>query len=255
MNIIFNGQLLDAQDPQIQVSPFCSAVQYGHSVFETFRTYQGQAPGNTTQHWERLFGSAETVKLNLPPTLTQAALDKALSQLLATLDLSHDYRCKVLANSDFWWMKAEVLVRLPSTVYEQGVVVGDAVQQRLFSQAKTASILYPFYQTHQAETGTFETLFFTATGQLLEGNISSVVAVIGNALVSPATEVLPGTSVRELFARAQLLGWATEFRDVSRVELNTASEIFVLNAVRGLVPVRQWGDWERSGSEAYEKIK
>jgi len=255
MKIIFNGQLLAMDDPAVNVSPFSAAIQFGQSVFETFRTTNGQLPGNLTAHWERLFASALVIKLALPRELNQADLDKASALLLSDLDLTKDYRFKVLACADFWWIKAEALVPLPAAVYEEGVVVDDVVQARLFPAAKMASPIYPFYRARQAETGVFETLFFSPEGYVLEGNVSSVIAVINGALVSPIGEVLPGTTVRRVFEQAQRKGLVSVFRPIAREELATATEIWVVNAIKGIVPVSTWGSWQRSGSEVYDQLK
>jgi branched-subunit amino acid aminotransferase/4-amino-4-deoxychorismate lyase len=255
MKIIFNGQLVSTEDPAVRVSPFSHAVQFGHSVFETFRTTNGHLPGNLTSHWERLFASASIIKLALPSSLTQSSLDKASLLLLSDLDLTKDYRFKVLACADWWWIKAEALVPLPAAVYEQGVEVDEAVQARLFPAAKMASPIYPFYRAHQAETGVFETLFFSPEGYLLEGNVSSVIAVINGELVSPAGEVLPGTTVRRMFEQAQRKGFVSLFRPITREELTTATEIWVVNAIKGIVPVSTWGSWQRSGTKVYDRLK
>lgn len=255
MKIIFNGQLLDPSDPQVQVSPFGPAVEYGYSVFETFVVRQGRVPGSLNAHWERLFKSADHLKLQLLPSLNAAALDQGLAQLLSNLDLSQDYRVKVLANQQWWWLRAQVLVALPDQIYQQGVVVDDATVERLFPQAKAPSVLYPYFMAHQSQTGSFETLFFNVDDQLLEGNVSSVVAVINGQLLSPASDVLPGVTVRQVFECAQAQGLVTEFCPITRAQLQSATEIFVVNAVRGIVPVRQWGEWQRTGTEVYEQVK
>jgi branched-subunit amino acid aminotransferase/4-amino-4-deoxychorismate lyase len=147
------------------------------------------------------------------------------------------------------------LVPLSAVIYEQGVIVDDAEQVRIFPNAKTASPIYPFYMDRQAKSGVFETLFFSPTDYLLEGNVSSVIAVIDGLLVSPAGEVLLGTTVRRIFKQAQDKGLVTAFRPISRSELETATEIWVVNAVKGIVPVKKWNDWSRSSSQVYDQLK
>lgn len=255
MQVIFNGRLYSEDDPTIQISPFSSAIQFGNSVFESMRTYNGRAPRALKFHWERLFLSAQTIKLDLPNSLSQESLDKGLNQLLGSLDLSQDYRLKVLANSDFWWIKAFPLPPLPASVYQLGVCVGEAHEVRELSRAKCASPLYPYYQKVHQETGVFETLYFSADNQLLEGSVSSVIAVINNTLRTPQDKVLPGVTVRQILAQAAALELPIEMGPIYKSELKQASEILLTNAVKGLVPVRKWGKWERASSHMYDQLK
>lgn len=255
MKIIFNGQLKDALDPQVQVSPLSAAIQFGESVFETFKLEAGRPPEAIKQHWERLFNSMQLVGITAPAGLNQVSLDLALATL--TNQLSHEdaYRCKVLANADFWWLKAEVLVPPSEAIYTEGVVVDEAVVMREFSGAKVASTLYSYYQKQHQAGGYFETLYFDQSEQLLEGSVSNVIAVLEGVLVSPGEGVLPGITVRRVMAAAQAKGLKTEFRSINKAELRQASEIFLTNAIKGLVPVRAWGNWKCSEMMVYDQLK
>jgi len=251
MKIIFNGQLTDADDPQVSADILNPPTE---SVFETFAIKQGRVPGTIKQHCERLFASAAVLEFEVPPTLTQKFLEDSLQQLLSTLDLSKNYRCKMLVSAAYWWIRAEVLPPLSATIYTHGVVVDEAMEERDFAAAKWSSPIYQKYFSIQKKSGSFETLFFDKTDNLLEGNISNVIAVLDGVLVSPNGNVLPGITVRSVLAQAALLGFKTEFRAVSREELEQASEIFITNAIKGLVPVLQWKQWSRSSSSVYDQL-
>ena len=255
MNVIFNGQLLSSSDPRVQVSPFSNAIEFGQSVFETFRTYNGVLPANLKSHWERLFQSASLLAIQVPNGLNQATLDASVQQLLNALDLDQDYRLKVLLNQDFWWLKAIPLVPVAPEVYEAGVVVDDQIEQRDLCRAKWVSPLYPLYQAYSSQYEVFETLYFSTDDYLLEGSVSNVIAVIRGGLITPMEGVLPGITVRSVLEYASKEGLKVNFTDISRHELKTASEIFLTNAIKGLVPVRSWGKWERAHDEIYQQIK
>jgi len=255
MKIIFNGQLRDEFDPLVQVSPLSAAIQFGESVFETFKLESGRPPAAIKQHWERLFSSMQLVGIAAPSGLDQGALDLALATLISQLSHETAYRCKVLANADFWWLKAEAQVLPPNAIYTEGVRVNSAVVGREFSGAKVASVLYPFYQKQHESGIYFETLYFDQNDQLLEGSVSNVIAVIKDVLVSPSEGVLPGITVRRVMESAQAKGFKTEFRAINKTELGSASEIFLTNAVKGLVPVRKWADWKCANMEVYDSLK
>ncbi|NCP67008.1 aminotransferase class IV [bacterium] len=255
MKVIFNGELKESGDPSIYVSPFGPALEFGQSVFETFKVTAGRPPASIKEHWERLFKSAQILEFQVPPSLKQQTLDSGLAQLISTLDLKHEYRCKVLVCADFWWIKAMPLLPFPERHYIEGVVVNEAVVQRILPEAKAASPLYSLYASQHSNDGIFETLYFSSENQLLEGSVSNVIAVIDNVLVTPNQKVLPGITVREVLKKAQSVGLKTEFKVVSRGDLMKASEIFLTNSIKGLVPVKAWNNWEKSSSAVYDLLK
>ena len=126
---------------------------------------------------------------------------------------------------------------------------------REWPEAKWSAPTYKKYFEEQKKSRVFETLLFTPDDFLLEGNVSNVIAVINNVLITPQDRVLPGITVRQVLERATDLGLKTELRPVSRVELETATEIFVTNALKDLVPVSAWGDWRRLNTKVYDQLK
>jgi branched-subunit amino acid aminotransferase/4-amino-4-deoxychorismate lyase len=255
MKVIFNGELKNASDPLLLISPFGPPIEFGQSVFETFKIESGRPPGVIKQHWERLNKSAEILQFAVPPSLSLKTLDQGLADLISTLDLALDYRCKVLVNAHFWWIKAQPLVPMPAEVYTTGVNVIDRIEHRVLPQAKAASPLYPLDSAVHLLENVFETLYFSEDEFLKEGSVSNVIAVLGGQLVSPMQGVLPGITVREVFKKAQAMGLKTEFRAINKHELKQASEIFLTNAIKGLVPVKSWSQWERRSTEIYEVLK
>lgn len=255
MKIIFNGILLEANDPAIQVSPFSASIVFGQSVFETFKIVTGSPPATIKQHWERLFKSAQILQFAVPNSFNQSQLDTALMQLLRVLDLSHNYRVKVLVCTDFWWMKAERLLPISQKIYSQGVRVTDRIETRILPAAKAASPLYPLDAHLHSVQGVFETFYFSPAGFLLEASMSNVIAVIDQQLITPEAGVLPGITVREVLKTAQSFGFKTAFKNIARAELKQASEIFLTNSIKGLVPVKSWNDWERKSTEVYDRLK
>ncbi len=255
MKVIFNGILKEACDPDLKVSPFGAAIEFGQSVFETFKVTDGRPPATIKQHWERLFQSAQALQFPLPPTVTQKTLDKSLAQLINTLELRVSYRCKILVNADFWWMKMTPLLAVPPEVYSHGVRVDDTVEVRVLPEVKAVSPLYPLYAAQHSASTAFETLYFSPEDFLLEGSVSNVIAVLDGVLVTPSKDVLPGIEVREVLKKAQLLGLKTSFSAITREQLKTATEIFLTNSIKGLVPVNSWKDWQRKSTDVYDQLK
>jgi len=76
-------------------------------------------------------------------------------------------------------------------------------------------------------------------GSVLETSRCSIVAVLGDTVVTPATDgrLLPGVTAARVLEEAASLGWAVAARPVALAELAGASAVFAASALRGLHPV------------------
>ena len=70
--------------------------------------------------------------------------------------------------------------------------------------------------------------------------------MFGNTVVTPEEAVLEGVTRAVVMAKIESLGSILERREITRKELLTAEAIFLTNTTKEVVPVRKWGDWERS---------
>jgi para-aminobenzoate synthetase/4-amino-4-deoxychorismate lyase len=77
-------------------------------------------------------------------------------------------------------------------------------------------------------------------GTALETDRANVFAVIGSVLTTPPADgrLLPGIARARVLRLAAAAGLAVETAPLSRDDLLAASEVFVTNSVRGVVPVR-----------------
>ncbi|HEX3515154.1 MAG TPA: aminodeoxychorismate synthase component I [Trebonia sp.] len=92
----------------------------------------------------------------------------------------------------------------------------------------------------QAQTGPDQHLLITdETGELLETDRSNVFAVMDGVLLTPPADgrLLPGTTRAAVLRAAHGLGIRIGRKPLTLDELTQASEVFVTNAVAGVVPV------------------
>lgn len=212
----------------ISTSPKTGLVE----VFETFRTYEGGV-WRIQDHWDRWQNSARVLGFDLPLDLVD--LEKTLTQKL--LGVTGEQRIRAVSSSENW--RLEQMEFVPSA-YEAGVRVIDRVFERDQAAAKHTAHDYSYFQSLAAITGSFDVLWFDASGQLGEGNITNVFAVIDNEICTPPTEkILSGLMRKWVIAE----GAVTE-RPITRNELSSAQEIFLTNMVRGIVPVQNWNQWQ-----------
>jgi para-aminobenzoate synthetase/4-amino-4-deoxychorismate lyase len=79
-----------------------------------------------------------------------------------------------------------------------------------------------------------------AGGEVLETDRANVFAVIGGVLRTPPCDgrLLPGVTRAAVLRMAEAAGITAEERPVDRAALFAASEVFVTNALHGIIPVR-----------------
>jgi para-aminobenzoate synthetase/4-amino-4-deoxychorismate lyase len=85
-----------------------------------------------------------------------------------------------------------------------------------------------------------QVLLTDETGELLETDRANVFAVIDGVLLTPPADgrLLPGTTRAAIIRAAHVLGVRTGQKPLTLGELADASEVFVTNAVVGVLPVR-----------------
>jgi para-aminobenzoate synthetase / 4-amino-4-deoxychorismate lyase len=81
-------------------------------------------------------------------------------------------------------------------------------------------------------------------GEVLETDRASVFAVVNGSLQTPAADgrILPGVTRAAVLKVAQLNGIEVKTGAITRAQLAGASEVFVTNALRGVMPVQAIGD-------------
>jgi para-aminobenzoate synthetase / 4-amino-4-deoxychorismate lyase len=82
-------------------------------------------------------------------------------------------------------------------------------------------------------------LLTDADGSVLETDRANIFAVLGGVLHTPAADgrILPGIARARVLAAARRAGLAVRVGPVQMAELAGASEVFVTNSVRGILPV------------------
>ncbi|MET9199188.1 aminodeoxychorismate lyase [Gordonia sp. NPDC003585] len=86
---------------------------------------------------------------------------------------------------------------------------------------------------HAADQGFDDVIFTSSEGLILEGPRSTVVAVRGDELITPPTEIgiLPGTTARAVFELAEQEGWRTSTRVLRAADLIAADSVWMVSSV------------------------
>jgi para-aminobenzoate synthetase/4-amino-4-deoxychorismate lyase len=208
---------------------FLTGLAPDFALFETLRFEDGGFP-LLARHLARLARSAEALGFRCD---VDAARDALLAHV-GTLEGSRRVRLQLEADGRLSITDAELapLAGEATVCLAAGVL---ASANPLLHHKTTARAHYDEALRQAMALGHFDALFFNERDELCEGARSNVFVKIGGRMCTPplASGLLPGVMRETLLASG-----AAEERVIDRAELLAAEEIFVANALRGLVRVR-----------------
>ena len=249
--VFLNGQMVD--EPNAHVSIHDAGLMHGVGLFETMRSYQGVV-FRLADHLDRLFRSAETLGIEIDHN--RAEIAEAVEDLLDANSLT-EARIRLtvtrgsLAQLDADQPPKSTLIltaakqeSYPEEYYKKGMtVIISRYKQNPddpLSGHKTLSFfsrMLALQEAQQKQAG--EALMFTTTNRLAEGAISNVFLVKAGELLTPPLEtpVLPGITRQVTLELAQGAEIEIEERELLIKDVLEADEIFLTNAIMGLMPV------------------
>lgn len=279
MKISFNDRLCDENEALVSV--YDHGFLYGMGLFETFRTYNGQA-FMLKEHLERLVGGCRELGIEFEVALEK--VEHTIRTLLDANQLKDAYiRYTVSAGRQPLGLpsgdydKPTVIVymkELPpycADLYEtgkplqrlqihrntpEGVVRLKSLHYMNNILAKRELLTYPWAQEAEG-------LFLTESAHLAEGIVSNLFYIKKGMGYTPAvsTGILPGVTrsfVFKLAAQAGLEGMTgveIEEGHYKWQDLLAADEIFLTNSIQELVPVcrlfdEQGASWQVGNGSA-----
>ncbi len=241
--VLLDGVLLPAASAT--VSATSEGFLYGHGVFETIKILGGR-PVFLAQHHARLTTSARS--LDLPYAVDLDALRDRLHRVITANALTDgSAKLVVFNNGD---TTGELITTksnpYPAEAYTRGFrlkTVFSGERTGVLTAFKTLNYLANIRAKRAALAAGFdEALFITPAGIVIEGATTNVFAVRDGMAFTPpiASGPLPGIARAEVLA---LLG-PDHVREtlLTTGDLLHASEIFVTNALLGVMPVSRLDD-------------
>lgn len=228
---------------------------YGDGLFETIAYVCGRAP-LWPRHMTRL--AAGCARLGLPaPDATElereaaavcARLDRAVVRIALTRGTGPRGYAPPASPHPTRIVSAGSAPEIPPDWYHRGVRVRRC-DLRLSEQPRLAGIKHlnrlenVLARAEWSDPAIAEGLLCDARGRMIGATAANVFAVCGGRLATPKVDRCGVAGV----ARAQVLAWREdcEVRNLPMDELMQADEVFLTNAVRGIVPVtaldeRRW---------------
>ncbi len=245
--VFLNNGIINSS--QASISCADGGFLYGAGLFETMRASNGVVFA-LDDHLDRLFSSAEKLKINLRgdkkffadavyETLNANELKEARIRLTATsgaVGAENPEPTLLITAVNF--------EPYPKEYYDKGImVILNSYRQNpadVLAGHKTTSYfsrISALGMAHQKRAA--EALWFTIDGRLSEGCVSNVFIVKDSVLFTPSLEtgVLPGIARKTVLNLAAKNSIKAEEKDLSIDDLLEADEVFITNVIMQVMPV------------------
>jgi branched-chain amino acid aminotransferase len=237
-----NGELVLESDAKLHVSDL--GLRRAYSVFEFFRVDDG-VPVFLEDHLERFVKSCEALELR--PPCDPAELERRILTLLraneARLSGVSLYLTGGYSDDGFTPTKPNLVMLetprepYPTAMYQNGTKVITHRHVRELAHAKTTDYLTAVrLNARMKAAGATEVIFETVT-QVLEGARAGLGVVLPSGIiVSPKENVLESVTMHRALSLAREFT-GVERRAISLEEFQTAPELFLTSATRGVMPI------------------
>ena len=224
---------------ELSVSALGDGFMYGCGLFETIRALGGR-PAFLERHVARLQQGAKTLGLELP---TNADEWRERLVRLAQANGLGDGSFKIVRHRDCGGAAEFALARDGGYTAEQrawGFRVRTAATARAGALHGVKSLAYLeniVAKRAAAAEGFDEVVFAGPDGALLEGAVTNLFAVVGGRVfTAPLGAILPGVARGVVL---ELCGARAEERALTREAVAAAEEVFLTNALMGVMPVAE----------------
>lgn len=243
-----DGKFVPADEAEIPIDDL--AILRGLGIFDFMRTYYGK-PIFLKEHIARLQQSARQIGLDL--TWTEQELTDIVQQVLrrnghrevsirivVTGGSSPDFitpqgnpRLLILVNA---------MTPVPEWWHTKGVKVITLESERNIPSAKSIDYIPAIVALKAArDQDALEAVYVNRNGMVLEGTTSNLFIFSGNTLITPGKEILSGITRQTVLDLAGDIS-TVDIRDIPRMDLLKADEVFITGSNRMVVPVIQVDD-------------
>jgi len=251
--IYLNGKILDRNDAKVSV--YDHGFLYGDGVFEGIRCYNGRV-FKLTEHVDRMFESAHTMRLEIPMSREQMA--KAIQDTVTANNKRDGYiRPVVTRGAGTLGLDSrktsdpQVIIIVddislyPPELYENGLEIATVATIRNHPAALNPRIKSLNYlnnimaKMEGVQQGCLEALMLNHKGEVAECTGDNVFVVKGGTLYTPPTDA----GILEGITRGVVLDLAREARiplheaALTRHDVFTADECFLTGTAAEIIPV------------------
>lgn len=254
--INFNGKFLHANEPVIHSDN--RSFQYGDGLFETIRYSNGNLMF-FDDHYERLKRGIKFLGLQLPEYFDLHFLKRQIVETAESNDISLNARVKVTlfrsgagkyepeTNAPEFLIKTTPLYRPDYQWNENGLHLGlfEKMQKpcdELSNFKTTSSLLYVLAAIHKKESGFDESIILNVKGNVADAIYANVFIVKEMKIYTPSLSEagVDGVMRKQVLRIANKNGYKTSEKSINLRDLLEADEIFLTNAIKGIVWVNRF---------------
>ncbi|MCZ4320176.1 aminotransferase class IV [Aequorivita viscosa] len=253
-----NGTLVPNNEATVAIDN--RGLNYGDAVFETMR-YSGGKIYFWEDHYFRLMASMRMLRMEIPMNFTMEFLEDEILRTVTTAEEKDaTFRIKLLVwrksggkytpetNDVAYSISCENLDTpfyvLTDANCEIELFKDHFITTSLLSTLKTNNRLINILGSIYAAENEFENcLLLNENKQVVEALNGNIFLISGNAIKTPplADGCLNGILRKQLIAIIKLMPeFSIEEKSISPFELQKADEIFITNAIQGIVPVTKY---------------
>lgn len=251
---------------------------YGDGFFTTVLVIEGQLT-NWSAHWQRLQTSAERLKF---PELNEKQLLQLLRQALSESASHAPYSVvKVMVTRGVGGVGYQPPAQVEPTVYIQTMgYPNDRLAQPRHLKNYQAWYIFPqqviwsdvlagiqpsiaglkhmnrlenvLARQALMKSAATEALMMTSQGHCISATQANVGIIQGRCILSPDTQLSGVTGTAMTALKEVASDYTFSYAALSKETIESADEIFLTNAVRGVMPVTQLNSIERSTEQSYE---
>ena len=237
----FNGHMVGAGD--LRISVLGDGFMFGHGLFETIKVVAGRLVF-FDDHLERLTRSAAALELALDSTRDRL---RSLCENVIAANALESGNLKVILFQDEDGVGEIVLARAglyPAEFYARGfrLKTESACARGLLAGHKTLNYFENIAAKRRVVAAGFdEPVFVDASGGVFEGATTNLFVVKGGRVLTPPTDgrILPGVVRGRVLRQTKL---PVEASSVLLRQVLEADEVFVTNALLGIMPVSRVDD-------------
>lgn len=239
-------------NPQTRLATACNrSLRYGDGLFETMY-WDGQQIQNLPFHLDRLFQGLAILQFDLSGGFTKEFITDEINRLCENnshaiiarvrLNVFREDGAALLTacNKPVFIIETSVLQLENTGPLRLTIFKGDSKSTGILSNLKTNNYLLNILSVQHAKKNGFDdALILNQRGNICEASSSNLFMVQKGILFTPALSqgCVAGTKRRELLEKLPSLGFQIEETIITKDMVFEMEEIFLTNAIRGIMPV------------------
>lgn len=268
MYVNSNGNLLSTQGYVIKAGN--RGHLYGDGLFESIRVKYGE-PINLDQHINRMLDGMQVLEMEIPNNFNEAFFEREIHALLTKNELSEGARVRISIDRQAGGLylpienSIEFLIetaRLPTNEFilnDKGLIVDLYSEMKkpinIVANHKTKNaLLYIMAKIRAAKKGFDDFLILNQRDEIIEGTSSNLFIVSNGVLYTAGLELgcLGGTMRMQVINLALANQIKVYECSITPQNLLAADEVFLTNAIQGILWVKKFRSKEYSNELAKE---